>query len=458
MNNTVTSAKAQTMTFYLLPKQVWFTVLPERAIMEKPFRKFMQVAVRSGELGYHYLDVPRMRTDCARDYAVEQFLKVSENPYDTLVMLDCDHKNHPYVVERLVAHDKPVVAAVAVRSNPLAPELCHWKRDENGQLYIPRTVEGKLERVAITGAGAIAIKRSVFTTLIERGFDKGLWKYQYHPNGDSSSEEIFFGQVCENEGIEVYVDTGLEAPHWIDGELNLSSHDEWVKDHPAPVRREHKVSVIVPQYKRYEKFEKCFRSLIETAPKAEIIIVIDPDDEKTLEILAPYDVVKIVTDKRERAIDKWNIGASKATGDILMVAANDVVFESGWYENALKAFDTLPNGGMVSVNDTHTDPNVSAPHFLMSRDFIIKHNGGVLMPPCYDRQYPDVENMYKAKSLGMYEIALDSIVRHDHPLTGSAKVDEVHQEMFMVSFDADKELCRNRMAQGFPIVWDAVIK
>lgn len=430
----------------------YWAALPERAILERPFTQFLKIAERAGQLGYQYIPIPKMRTDLARDAIMTKFLELSKDPDDTLIYLDVDHVHPVNILERLTEDNKPVVASLAVRSNPSEPLLCFWQRDEQGNLYIPRTYERGVIQVAITGSGALAVKRWVFQKLIDLGYTESLFRYQYSEGKNSSSEEILFGQVLEYEKIPVYVDTELESPHCVSGELDSTSYQQWCLDNPVNTKP-HKVSVVIPQYKRYEKFEKCFKSLVETAPEAEIIIVIDPEDTKTLEILAGYDIVRVITEKKERPIDKWNIGARKATGDIIMAAGNDVVFEKGWYENAVRAFDKLPRGGMVSVNDTHTDPSVSSPHFLLSRGFIEKHNGGVLMPPCYSRQYPDVENRYKAQSLGMYATAIDSIVRHDHPLTGSSEVDEVHVEMKPWDALDDMELFKKRKKLGFPVTW-----
>lgn len=48
---------------------------------------------------------------------------------------------------------------------------------------------------------------------------------------------------------------------------------------------------------------------------------------------------------------------------------------------------------------------------------------------------------------------------HDHPQTNSAEIDEVHREGYLAgSFEEDKALFLERQKQGFPVVWDGVLK
>ena len=444
--------------------QVYWSVLPERATMRQPFINFMRLAERAGTNGFQYVPIPQMRPDVARDYLCSEFKKLTQNPDDVLVQLDVDH-NHPVdIIERLVANDKPICAAYAVKSDPGNPIPCMWTRDQNGILRIPRPVAKDLIQVAVTGSGAIAIKRSVFTALDEAGFDKGYWKYQYYPDGSSGSEDIFFSQICEEVGIPVFVDGRIVAPHWTEGELDDISYEEWCVDNPV-VHREHKVSVIIPQRGRKEKAEKCLWSLYETAPNVEVIFISDDDEEYDWNLPPNFTEGNPLTrlgirvhNPRDTAINKWNEGARLASGDVLMVAANDVEFGEGWLGHALDALDSVPDGNaMVAVNDTVTTIEVSSPHFLMSREYIVKYNGGVLMPPCYKKQFPDVENRLRAQSLGRYVCARAAKVVHFHPLTNTAPMDEIYK-LGLDTFEEDRKLCEERQRSGFVIDWEPMLK
>lgn len=441
--------------------EVYWSVLPDAAIMPNPFIHIVQVAERAGQLGYHYIPSIRQRTDIARDYICSEFKKLTQNPDDILVQLDCDHDHPTNIIEGLVANDKPVCAAYAVRRNPSNPHPCMWIRDENGILRVPRVVEKKLIKVDITGTGAIAIKRNVFTALDEAGFDLGYWKYQYYPDGTSGSEEVFFNQICASLNIPIFVDGRIETPHWTEAELNGSSWEQYIVDHPI-VKREHKVSVIIPQKGRLDKLKVALDSLVATAPEVECIVLVDSGDSESGDFLSSvYPMSKNIIwyfVSNKRPIDKWNHGMMLATGDVMVVAANDVEFGDKWLGYALDALDSVPDGNaMVAFNDTITTPEVSSPHFLMSREYIIKYNGGVLMPPVYKKQFPDVENRLRAQSLGRYVCAKASIVKHLHPLTNTAPWDEIYREG-LDTFDEDQKLCAERQKQEFPIVWQPMLK
>lgn len=441
--------------------KVYWSALTERAIMERPFRCFMDMAHRAGELGYEYINnIPRMRPDLARDAICEEFKKRTQNPNDFLVTCDIDHNNPRDLIERLVFNDKPVVAALAVRSNPARPEYCFWIRDENGILKTPRTFKKELIRATIVGTGAIAIKRGVFAALDEAGYDKGYFKYQYHPDGSSSSEEILFSQMLEEIGIPCFVDTRIIIPHWADAELDDTSAEEYYANHPVIVK-EHKVSVIIPQWGRIEKFRKALDTLLATAPQVEVIVVIDEDDleSKAIAYENKDGRVCFLESAEKNPLVKWNYGASKATGDVIVAAANDVEFQDKWLEYALDALGSVPDeNAMVAFNDTVTMIEVSSPHFLMTREYITKYNGGVLMPPVYAFQFADVENRLRAQSIGRYVCAKASIVKHLHPMTNTAPHDEIHAQGAYKYFEQDQKLFLARKADNFPIAWQPVVQ
>lgn len=440
---------------------VFWSVLPERAILEKPFIYFMRLAEYCGQLGYHYIPLNRMRTDTAREAVCAEFKRLTQNPEDVLVQLDADHI-HPFdIVERLAKDDKPIVAALAFRGDPTNPTPCFWLKDKNGLPYNPRTWEKGVIQVSITGSGAIAIKRGVFDKLDKAGFDKMYWFYQYPENGMRVSDEIAINQMAEECGIPVFVDTTLVTPHCSEAYITEDSWREWCADHPV-VNREHRVSVIIPQKGRLPQLKKAIDSLLATAPNVECIVMLDSGDSESGDFLAnSYGMYKNVVwyfEIDKRPIDKWNHGAEIATGDVIVAAANDVEFGDKWLDYALEALDSVPDGNaMVAFNDTVTTPEVSSPHFLMSREYIVKYNGGVLMPPVYKKQFPDVENRLRAQSLGRYVCAKASIVKHLHPLTNTATMDDIHREG-LDTFEEDQKLCAERQKQDFPIVWEATVK
>ena len=147
-------------------------------------------------------------------------------------MLDDDHIHPEDVLERLVAHDKPVAGALAFRrGEPYFP--CAFMRDDQGVMRVMETYPKGLVEVTLTGTGAIAIQRQVFTDLAAGGYEWPFFRYIYHA-GDPvlPSEDIYFGECCESAEIQHYLDTTLVSPHLADSQVDEESWRNWVEDHP----------------------------------------------------------------------------------------------------------------------------------------------------------------------------------------------------------------------------------
>ncbi len=443
-----------------MSKQVYWSVLPERAILEESFRAYMNIAVRSGELGWHFIDIPRMRTDTARDSIVARFKLLAKEPDDTLLMFDIDHTPIPALAEQLVADDKDVVMALAFRSDPFNPSPCFWQEDANGILVNPRTWEKGLIRADVVGMGAIAIKRSVFTRLEQAQYDKMYFFYQYPESGLRVSDEAGFSQMCRAVGIELWVDTTLVTPHHADAEIDESTWERWCADNPVPEPKEHKVSVIIPQKGRLEQFKKCLDSIKQTVDVVECIVVTDGGDEESASVCKEatnYKIFPLVVKDGMTPVEKWNEGAQVATGDILVLAANDVEFEAGWLENALDALRTLPDEmGVIGLNDSVTNGQITANHFLVTKDFLAKHYGGTFLCPEYKGAFVDSEICAVAREKGLYRWAQAARIIHHHPLTDDAPADDVHREGVGKYYLEDSQTFEKRRMTGFPVTWKSI--
>lgn len=217
-----------------MPKVFWALLL-ERSVQEHNVQAMLDVAARAGHNEYVRIFHPYGRTDLARNNMVKIFLEQAADPNDVLIMLDADH-THPFdILERLAAHPAEigVVGALAFRRGlPHFP--CFFVRDGQGAYHIIAEWEpGGLLKGTIVGTGAIAIKRWVFEQLKASGFEWPFFRYTYAPNGPvQPSEDIYFGECCEQCGIPHYCDTAIETPHLAVGEIDSSSWKQWQDDHP----------------------------------------------------------------------------------------------------------------------------------------------------------------------------------------------------------------------------------
>ena len=139
----------------------------------------------------------------AREEAAEEVLKQG---YDWLFFLDSDMVPPPDIITRLLAHNKPIVSAMAFKRDvPHTP--CFYKDiqfdGEKAELDIPKTWSGGLEEVAGVGSACILIRREVFEKTPRP------W---YFPL-PVLAEDLAFCKRAKEAGFPIYVDTGITCGH-----------------------------------------------------------------------------------------------------------------------------------------------------------------------------------------------------------------------------------------------------
>lgn len=219
--------------------KVYWAVLMERSIQEYAVASLLNVAQHAGKRGYDRIVLPYVRTDVGRNLMVKTFLELTSDPDDTLIMLDADHAHPADILERLAAHAVGVVGALAFkRGEPYSP--CFFVRGEDDeQLYAPAEWDaGSLIPCVVVGTGAIAIKRWVFVKLQEGGEAWPFFRYYYPPQTvHFPTEDVYFGQLCDGLGIPHHCDTALITPHLTVNQVDETSWQGWIADHPEMVRR-----------------------------------------------------------------------------------------------------------------------------------------------------------------------------------------------------------------------------
>lgn len=133
--------------------------------------------------------------------------------------------------------------------------------------------------------------------------------------------------------------------------------------------------------------------------------------------------------------------------DAYFMASDDMEFTPGWIEEVLAVLGAkLQGSGMVGINDTRKRPELPATHYLMTRDFIVQHNGGLAAYP-YPVDYTDVEAYERAKRAGKYAYAEGAIVKH---LWIGLRGGDEHFQRNQTKRRAAKELYLWRCAHEFP--------
>lgn len=214
-------------------------VLQERAMSHSDdvFYNFWAIA----QQGLPVIPMPYGRTDVTRNKMAIQLLR---SDHTHLLMLDIDHK-HPWdIVQRLarwVLADKEIKVVGGInfrRSAPFEPCAGYWGNDD--LWYPPTEWKPGLLKVDMLGTGSILIAREVFELIPPPWFynDYSMaWKDIW------PGEDIMFSKLCNEYGIDLYVDTTTTSPHLADsliGEGTFKQHLEnaGIKSEPIAKFRE----------------------------------------------------------------------------------------------------------------------------------------------------------------------------------------------------------------------------
>jgi len=219
-----------------------------------------------------------------------------------------------------------------------------------------------------------------------------------------------------------------------------------------------KISIIIPSVYRPASLRRCVEAVLLTAPECEIVCALSSGDDASREAMDAYPVS--IMDKHPPLTGAQlavNAGAQAASGDVLVFIGDDCVAEAGWLEEALSALSKLPDGdGVVGLNDRQRgarDGQRFATHFLTTRAYCLRHNGGVFWTPHYYHYYTDVELCERAHALGRYVWVAGAVVRHEW-----RKHRDRVSESALPHFHADQDLYHRRKTAGFPNDYPAILK
>ena len=212
---------------------VFWSFLLERSIQHEAVQAVLDVAMTCGAAGYTRMGIPYARTDMARNTLANAFLEASDNPNDTLVMLDCDHLHPPDIVPRLAVRQEGVVAGLAFRRSPPHEPLWFVKQPD-GILRAPAEFEPVVYECDFVAPCAMAVKRWVFQKLADLGH-KHFFKYVYYPDGGSNAEDWGFSEICMAAGIKHHVDCSLIIPHIASRAIDLETWEAYRAAHPEIV-------------------------------------------------------------------------------------------------------------------------------------------------------------------------------------------------------------------------------
>jgi hypothetical protein len=138
-----------------------------------------------------------------RNNCVKQMMEMGA---EWLLFLDDDHVFGPALLERLLAHKKPVVGSLYLqRTTPFAP-IAYTHKDEDGIYHNVRLTEhgpDELIEVAAVGTGGMLIRAEILHAMEEPWFE----------HGRASEDLIFCDKVYELGLGPIYCDLGARMGH-----------------------------------------------------------------------------------------------------------------------------------------------------------------------------------------------------------------------------------------------------
>jgi glycosyltransferase involved in cell wall biosynthesis len=224
-----------------------------------------------------------------------------------------------------------------------------------------------------------------------------------------------------------------------------------------------RVTILLPTRHRPDLLRRVLDSIRETAPKASLVVALDPDDTQGHVIAAKrqyHAIVATCEDNNQGCHSAWNTALAHAPADALafVSGADDVIFRPLWLEYSLAMLDTMCDSGVVGFNDDfkqydrYTHPYTS--HYIMTRDFIVNHMGGVFCPPVFRNECADLWVCAVANKAGKFSYCDEAYVSHEWRKDG---MDETY-----IIAERHRDECRRIYYQlesaGFPVTWKAIIK
>lgn len=191
------------------------------------------------------------------------------------------------------------------------------------------------------------------------------------------------------------------------------------------------ISVCVPSRGRPDSMRRLVESVRDTATTpVEVVFYLDLDDPESVPVaveLGMSGTVQHVLGERIVLSDMWNVAAANASGEILMMCGDDVVFRTpGWDKRVADAFEAIPDRiALVYGNDLLQHERLATHPFIHRRWYDAV---GHLVPGGFSCDWCDMWLNEVAIALGRRVYLPDVITEHMHPVIGKARMDQNHRD------------------------------
>ncbi len=191
------------------------------------------------------------------------------------------------------------------------------------------------------------------------------------------------------------------------------------------------ISIVIPTRGRPKRLKDTWDSIFNTASKPsniEVVIAVDDDDPEAIEGANLLDGMakKVVVMPREYAVPKWAAAHKSASGDILMLCGDDIIFRTpDWDLRVAAEFAKWPDRiGLVCVAEGIWNGQLATNIFL-SREWI--NALGYFVGPGLRHNYVDQWLDEIAKAIERRVYIGDIMAEHIHPMKHPGVQDATYQ-------------------------------
>jgi glycosyltransferase involved in cell wall biosynthesis len=199
------------------------------------------------------------------------------------------------------------------------------------------------------------------------------------------------------------------------------------------------ISIIFPTRGRPANVKRLLHSLLETSTVMPEVIVYVDDDDTTIDEVKSLNEIKVISGPRRMLSgaysECWNVCASSASGDILMIAGDDLVFRTvGWDRMVEDAFVESSDKLIFVHGDDGFWGDRFGTHGFLHKNWI--EIMGYFVPPYLYCDFVDtwwncVADAYNRR------VYLPFVTEHMHPNFGKAQSDQTYKDRIKVFANSD---------------------
>lgn len=386
-----------------------------------------------------------------------------------VLFIDDDIVVAPDGLERLLSHQKDIVAGLCTyKTDPAIPNIRAWNEDLGEARQIWEWPEGKLLQGFYVGTGLMLISKNALEQVAQAYFDC-LWEQDFYGLAGEKLETVKKarlakfdeGRACywfrflqtsagNNEmgedmsfchlakqycGMEIYVDTSVAPSHVGKYPFSIKDFLPYREDCilRAKISGEYpmeilpmKISILCPTRNRPEYVKTMLQSLRETSTvMPEVVFYVDEDDESFPHPQLGKEI-RIVGGPRILMTEMWNRCAEVATGEIMLLSGDDVLFKTkGWDDQVRRAFAAFPDRLIMVHGDDGIWGSKFGTHCFLHRAWV--DAVGYFSPPYFSSDYGDtwINDVFNAVGRRVY---LPIVTEHLHPIAGKRKADKTDLE------------------------------